>query len=222
MKNLISGLCIFLISCTFVGCIDIVEEISMNKKGSGTYKINIDFTDFMAQMEGMSAFDTTGQMLVQIQRSLDSVFSVKAEEYKKIEGVKNVGLDKTKKSIYNISFDFSDVAALNKVMALDAKEKPENTTIYSWEKGKLKRNSQGLAALGGVGDLTGSGIDIESMKGYLEKLTFKVIVKLPGKIKEIDNKSALTAQDKTGFTIDTNFKELIEKNVDLNYSIKYK
>ena len=60
MKKIIRILIFAAISFTATGCLDIIEEVILNKDGSGTYVSSFDITKLA---DTYSIVDSTGQMM---------------------------------------------------------------------------------------------------------------------------------------------------------------
>ncbi len=216
----IFGFLLLLSSLTLTGCLEILEELTVKKDGSGSFVYRVDAAKMMEQMSAFAAMDTTGEMIPKMKHSLDSTFMSQWEKYKEIKGISNIKVDTSTEYVYKVSFDFVDFAALNAARNLE--QKPENQNAYAFEKGKIIRKNN-------IGDmpanLTGENSDEESSamaKQMLAEMKYTLIFHLPNKVKEVTNKAAVIADDKTTVTLETNLGDVIEKKTEIGLEINYK
>lgn len=125
-------------SMALTGCLHILEEVTFKSNGSGTYKMTLDMSEIKNTMEmfkGMGADSLSGDStgvtvssagagedpgMSQMGQQLSSV----AQTLKSVEGLNNVTeINDTASFKFGYSFDFVDVAALNKAMKVINKEK---------------------------------------------------------------------------------------------------
>ena len=126
-------------SMALTGCLHIVEEVSFNKSGAGTYQLTLDMSELKGMMDMMknmapdsSATDSTGlgdmmgggalpdNSMSQLGEELTGV----AKSLKGIPGISNIQeMNDTTELKFGYSFDFTNVEALNKAMKIINKEK---------------------------------------------------------------------------------------------------
>ena len=201
----------------FVGCLDIVEELTVNKDGSGHYVSTLDAVKMSEQMALFASMDSTGEMIPKMKNTMDSSFLVTSLAIKEIKGISNFNLDTSKAYVYIISYDFKDIETLNK--ALGAGKGAEQQKIYAWEKGKITRKDVPLS----VGDLNlQDDSQKEMMKGFMADMKYKVIYNLPGKVKNATNKSFVLSEDKKILKLDTNFSDIMDGKIKLGGEVSYK
>lgn len=218
MKKLLMILVAATFTMSFVGCLDIMEEITVNKDGSGHYVSTIDAAKMSEQISMLAAMDSTGEMIPKFKYSMDSTFVSTADATKKMSGISNYKLDTSKPFFYVISYDFKDVKSLNDAIGKDKKAAQQG--MYAWEKGKITRNDVPFD-LGGMGDMGGSE-NKEMMKGFMQDMKYKVIINLPGKAKDVSNKSFTLSEDKKVVTLETNFADIMDGKVKVGSEVKYK
>jgi hypothetical protein len=203
----------------FVGCLDITEELTVNKDGSGHYVSTIDALKMSEQMTMFAAMDTTGEMIPKMKYTMDSSFLATTQLTKDIKGITNIKLDTSKSFVYIISYDFKDIESLNK--ALGAGKTADSQNTFAWEKGKITRKEVPLSL--GMGDMNlQDDSQKEMMKGFMADMKYKVIYNLPGKVKNASNKSFVLSEDKKVLKLDTNFGEIMEGKIKLGGEVSYK
>jgi hypothetical protein len=217
MNKLFLLVCSIVCLFSFVGCLDIAEELTMKNDGSGHYVSTIDAVKMSEQMAMVAAMDTTGEMVPKMKYSMDSSFLATAKDAKKIEGITNYTLDTSKAWVYIISFDFKNVAALNK--AVGAGKASSQQDLYAWEKGKITRKDVPLS----FGEMNmEDDSQKEMMKGFMKDMKYTVTFNVPSKVKETTNKSFVVAADKKSIKLDCTFLDIMEGKIKLGNSVSYK
>ena len=218
MKKLFQYLLLAATVMTMSACFEIMEEVTVNKDGSGKYVSTIDATKMSEQMQMLAAFDTTGEMIPKLKYSLDSTFSVSLGKYKTVKGISNVKIDTSTPYIYKVTMDFKDVVALNEAINLDKKSE-EMKNLYAWKKGKLTRKDFAL-------NLDEMKMEDESQKemakSMLEGMKYTIIFNFPGKVKSISNKEAKLSDDKKTVTLACSLLDVMDKKVNLGNEVTYK
>lgn len=139
MKKIIRILLFAVLGFTATGCLDIIEEINLNKDGSGTYITAYDITK-LADTYG--TLDSTGQSIKDTKKTLDSTFEVLKNKIASLNGVSAAYLDKSEKNVTKLRLNFTNINVLNKVLDQDKQDAGEKN-LYSQSKGKLARKDGG-------------------------------------------------------------------------------
>lgn len=216
MKKIIRILIFAAISFTATGCLDIIEEVILNKDGSGTYVSSFDITKLA---DTYSIVDSTGQMMKGTKKTLDSTFEVLKNKIISINGVSAAYLDKSEKNVIKLRLNFTDINVLNKVLDQD-KEDVGEKNLYSQSKGKLTRKEGGINSL--IGDIGGHGEEDKSMMSpFLADMKYRIIYHLPAAIKKMTNEDATLSNDKKTVTLEVTVEDVKEKRKTLSNEIKY-
>ena len=202
----------------FSSCFDITEELTLNKDGSGFFKVTIDALKVKAQLQSLSSFDSTGNLVQKQKFSLDSSFELIIKSYSTISGVSNLTLDTSVPYLYKISMNFSTINALNTALSLGKKNDSQN--LYMWKKGELSRGTLPLF-VNSMGD-GNSYNDLENIKDFINGIKYTTITNLPNKIKKNSNDNAIISSNKTIVTLGLDLYELLNKTSFLTNYIKYK
>jgi hypothetical protein len=239
--NKVTILVLLAISFFFTSCLDVVEEIYLNKDGSGKYTVTIDMSglfadDFMksmiqsslAEQEGMNLSDGFPEMDTVIyfkdlpadQKGSDPAFWNKVTS--------NIVMsDKQGKFITSINLNFDKASDI--------------TYLYQ----NLDRMGEGNAQLGGLageGGVLPSGVvytlaknvigrksakveaaegeEMEMMKMFLGSATHRVVYNLPGNAKKVTIPGAVV-KGKT-VTVEAPLVDVMEGNAKLDGTIKFK
>lgn len=234
MKRLISGLCL-LTTLIFAGCFDIKEEIFLEKNGSGKYITTIDMTQLKDMLEMLKTMmpDSVKESTDELKglNSMDSIQNI-WKDIDKVAGVTDVKRIKKADMIYEISFRFADIKALN--TAMTKKSKSEDSVkvsgdFYSFSAGQFACND---TSFGGMGDLMkgmnggignegdSTAMALNMMKGLMGDMKYTSIYHLPGKVNSFSNKNAKLSEDGKTITLEINLSET-EKEQSLKNTIRY-
>lgn len=231
-------------SMMFTGCFNIVEEVFLNKNGSGKYHITMDmsglFTDpFMKEMFGEALKQQQGTDIKNFMEK-DSVIYFKnlpqsdelaADEKKIVENMlMRMTMSESKKQmLIKIEMDFEtidDIAKMSEVMQKIGADDAlggglptggilsGNSGTFSWKKGLLKR----LPTT--INNETQTNENMEMIKMFLGTATYKTIYHLPGKVKKTDIANAQV--DGNTVTIDNKMLDLIDGKAKVDGAIKFK
>ncbi|MEM6347095.1 MAG: hypothetical protein AAF927_24690, partial [Bacteroidota bacterium] len=185
-------------------CLEIEEEVSLNKDGSGSYLMSIDMSEVMGMLQGMmgdneEALDQAGM------GKMDSTLQETANKLRELDGI-----SKVKHSVegfrFSIGYDFSSLAVLNKaqsegnISALGTGLDPSmagGAENFSLAKRTFTRAAAPMDDLmeGMDEDEAGS---IEMVKMFLGEASYKMTYRMPGKVKSVSNElSEIQADGKT-------------------------
>lgn len=118
-------------SMMLTGCLHIVEEVTFRDKGNGNYSMTLDLSEMKNMMDMMKAMspDSTGEGAEEdesITQMGDEISGV-ASMLKGIQGITSVvEINDTANFKFGYSFDFADVAALNRALKVVNKDKYES------------------------------------------------------------------------------------------------
>ncbi|MBK8473414.1 MAG: hypothetical protein IPL33_15425 [Sphingobacteriales bacterium] len=209
--------------CILSSCFTINDHIVFNRDGSGSVKTTVDMSSMM-QMLGMFLPDSLKEDM-----QLDNILNSDLSQYKKIAGISNAKIASDKEYSYTVSYNFSNIKALNQAVALN--EKDSNIpagfgemmkTQYSFKKGKISRNTSIDPS-----HLETEGINIAESKEmfqFMNSPTYNVTYQLPKNVKKIDlkNEKSTAVKDKNTVSISYNLLDFLEaKGEVMNHNIKF-
>lgn len=250
LKNLF--LAILLIGATaLTGCLHIIEEATFHNNGSGSYKMTLDMSelkgmmDMMKGMGGDAAKSETDSTTISDggdytpppteaaaenpMGGLGEQVSGVAASLKGIAGITNiVEINDTSAFNFGYSFDFADVASLNRALKIIGKEKYDSKNEETF-----KFNGKSFERLG-VGDMgaeikkamaENTGDEEESqadmMKMFFADMSYKQIYHFPDrKVKKNNNKLGTIEED--GHTLTINIKPFDEEQQKQKASVATK
>jgi hypothetical protein len=210
-------------SLALTGCLHIIEDVTLRNNGSGTYKMTLDMSEVKGMMEMLktmapdsAATDSTGapvmapsqdNQMAQMGQELSGV----ATTLKGVQGITNV-IEKNDTSGFQFgySFDFVDVAALNRALRIINKEKYDSKTeeIFRLKGKSFERLSSGdigaelkkaLAENEGDSEEAGSA---EMMQMFFADMTYKQVYHFPDRtVKKSTNELSEVTDDGHTLTI---------------------
>lgn len=217
-------------SLAFTGCLHIIEEATFRNNGSGTYQMTLDMSEMKGMMdmfksmgdeapkkEGAEgeASDEAPDMgaapdngITQMGSELSSV----AQSLKNVVGLSNINeISDTSAFRFGYSFDFADVAALNRAMKIINKEKYDSKVeeVFRFKNGNFERltsadlGEQMKKQLAESEESDESGtVDADMLKTFFADMTYKQIYHFPdSKIKKSTNTLSEISQDGHSLTI---------------------
>lgn len=225
-----------ILSLSLTSCIDFLEEMTINKDGSGSYFMEINMEKAMEKLAAMMPEDKRAEMKDKgflkedDVREIDSLSQVLKENI----GVQNFQF-KNEGLAIQFSFDFDNIS-----QAYEAME-----TMYNQEEGAP---APGLGNMGnsvmnleqngrkyifnrftpekGDSDDTGEEDPMDNigamMGSMMEGGTYESIIHFPSKVKVSGNKQASLSKDKKTVIIRTDLKELLENQNVGDFKASYK
>lgn len=224
MRNLLWSL-VAAAALLLTSCLDIVEEVTLNKDGSGKYKMSMDMSEMMQMMmtympdsikETMDEKDMMDSLATMSNsQEMDSVVEV----LEAIEGISNAE-NKMEGFVMIISYDFANIESLNLASsqgAFTAKQgiKPAS---YTWKKGRFGRTYN-------KADLAGDEETEEAMamaKMMMQDATFTTLYNFPGKVKKFSNEDAQLENGKRTLRLETSFGEILDDPALMSNEIQFK
>lgn len=195
---------------SLVSCVEIIDDISMNSDGSGTFKYVVNLSGSKVKVNSVLALDSLDGRRVP---SIEEIKNIIAEYKVKLadkEGISNVKVETDFDNfILRFQCDFSNVLALQKAIREIVIEKDKSEDLkeinhiwLSWDGTKLTRSVPSLTT-----ETTKKfkGEDIEALK----KGSYSTITRFDRQIEKSENPLAVIAPSKLACRIKTNPYELI-------------
>ncbi|MFT6936354.1 MAG: hypothetical protein ACJA1N_000650 [Saprospiraceae bacterium] len=245
-------LVIVAITIMATSCISIIEELTLNKDGSGTFSYTIDITALMelgVMDQARSMTEEIGDDKIEVDTVMNAYLTMEAngqlEDMEKPEFWKKVRLISKiseKEKVGNISFilDF---------------DKIEEVDFFLKNLSKLLETDETAEMLGSMGLIGNSGAGSpftfkkklfsksltrakqessselskvmeeeggEMMKMMLQGAEYTTVVNLPGKTKKVSNAKSITSNDDKTVTLSVDLLDYLEGKADLSNNIKFK
>ena len=240
MKNLKNLFLVFFAagSLLLTGCLHIVEEVTFQKDGKGSYKMMLDMSELKGMMDMFKnmAPDSTavaegetppaaeggGNEMVQMGEQLSGVSS----SLKNVEGITNVvEINDTTNFQFGYTFNFTSVDALNKAIKVINKEKYDSKVedVFKFSGKSFERLAESdlgeelkkALSEGEDEDMEGNA---EMMKMFFADMTYKQIYHFPDReIKKSTNELSEVGDD--GHTLTITLKPFDEEQQKKKQSV---
>ncbi|NPD44461.1 MULTISPECIES: hypothetical protein [unclassified Lentimicrobium] len=212
MRKLLFSIAIIFISLSLTSCIDLVEEVTINKDLSGKYEMYLETSGFGGMMSQMGGVPEVPQ----IQELDEKLRLLKAQP-----GISNIKKDLNAKQLkFNISFDFADEKSLNNALYALAEIKPN---MFLKKFIKIKKNrvirpnlSPYLERLLEEQELS-EQLPSEDMLNYVN---YKFIVNTPKEVRNTSGNRAMVQSNKTTVISSYSFRELLINKENIYLKIK--
>jgi len=199
----------------FNGCIEIVEEITLNKDQSGTVSFYMDLGSLGGMAMNMGEAYMQGSLLDQIKKLPETAAGI----LKGVNGLSNITPVTNKKGLYSVSFDFKNSKQLNQAIykLFDVKKRFYEPNYVRITKKKLvKKNYAPILRL--------------FLKKYVAQIKDTSILKLvayrstfifPNAVKRFSNKKAVLSADKKTLNFICTVEELLSSGMNIGNKVKY-
>jgi len=201
------------------GCLHIVEEVTFKDKGAGNYALTLDMSEvkgMMDMLKTMSPDSTGGEVPSEAEQDnsmaqMGQEISGVASTLKGIQGITNVvELNDTAAFKFGYSFDFADIAALNRALKVVNKDKYDSKVeeVFRFNGKSFERLSAGdmgaeiKKALSESEGEDGGEEAMDMMKMMFADMSYKQIYHFPDReIKKSSNELAELSDNNHTMTI---------------------
>lgn len=211
------------------GCINITEEVFLEKNGSGKYVMTLDMEKMMEMMDMLKSFApdsaTAGKELDG--SAMDSLVNTMGGDLSAVPGITEFKKEKQGKSTVVVSFRFRDIQALNDAMRKRNEKSSNKEDLYAFSKGSFEfRDTTNFGLNDAMKELNNAGSDslqaaMEMVRAMMGDMTYTTIYHLPGKVKNISNKDAVISADGKTVTLKVNMMDR-QKAMSLRNKVSYK
>lgn len=197
-KRIFVHLLVITMAFSLTSCFHMAEEIFFRKNGSGTYKFTLDMSKVANMMEMMG---TNNEEMDQAMSEMTLEFEKSVDKMTQLEGLSNVQMNMDKKTlVFTTSYDFDDLAALNRGMNQFFNSNREGhidpIEFFSYSRGKLIRSDKDLmgdALTEAMNDDTQVDIDMSTV---FADVYFETTLKFERGYKNVSNEAYATPDKK--------------------------
>jgi len=213
MKKLL--LLIFASMFLFSGCIEIIEEMTINPDKSGTVSFNMDLGTLGGLAINMGEKYMQSSMLDQIKKMPETI----AGMLKGIDGLSNIKPITNKKGMYSVSFDFKNAKQLNEAIykLLDVKKHFFEPNYLRLTKSKLVKKNYAPELRFYINKYRDQLKD----KNVLNFISYKSIFHFPEEVKRFSNKKYTLSSDKKTLEFKCTLEELLSEKANIGNRVKY-
>jgi hypothetical protein len=175
-------------------CISIIEKFIFNKNGGGQYSFTLDMSELSDMIKAMGTDEDTS--ITSIVKNLEK----RSLEFDAISGISNTKLNNDQETAeINLTFDFSDIDALNKAINEFFKDEgsfAKQEVYFSKDKNKITRS-----AIDKLGTLLSDGDEVDEDSIYMLKMMMseafiKTIMEFDSDVKSVNNNAYEVSSNK--------------------------
>ena len=199
----------------FSGCIEIVEEVTINPDRSGSVSFNMDLGTIGGLAMNMGEKYMQSSMLDQIKNLPEKVAGI----LKGINGLSNIKSVTNKKGLYSVSFDFKNAKQLNTSIykLFDVKKKFFEPDYLRLNKRKfVKKNYAPALRL-----IVNKYQDQLKDKSILKIVSYKSVFHFPQEVKNFSNKNYTLSSDKKTLEFKCTLDDLLSEKTNIGNKVRY-
>lgn len=199
----------------FSGCIDIVEEITLNPDQSGNVAFYADLGAIGGLAMNLGKTYMQGTLLDQLKDLPETTAGI----LKGVPGLTNIKTVTNKKGLYSVSFDFKNSKQLNQAIykLFDVKKRWYEPNYVRITKKKIVKKNYAPVLRFFLKKYKDQVKDV----AILKSVNYKAIFHFPKEVKRFSNKKSTLSSDKKSLEFKCTIDELINTNVNIGNKIKY-
>lgn len=206
---------------TLSSCIEIIDDLTLNADGSGTFKYNVNLSSSKVKVNSILALDSLDgkrvPSLEEIKQRIDKI----AQELRAQPGITQVVVDADYSDfILRLSFDFTSLNALQDgvkaVIRLESGDKPLNQMDHEWvsfDENTLRRSIPQLK-------VTQSKQLDDADRELLKKGSYTAITRFGKEIESFSNEQAMLSKNLKAVLLRTDPYSLMQDPTLLDNTIK--
>ncbi|MDX1445439.1 hypothetical protein [Lishizhenia sp.] len=204
MYKKLSLLALFSFLFLLTSCFELIEDLTLNKNGSGSLKVKLNMSASATKLKGIMALDSLDGKRVPSKTDILDTLEKYKDLLEKEPGISGVTASMDfDYFVFNLSLKFDSIVALEHVVEKYAKEEGDYAWM-SWEKGVFQRKS--MAMLNPV---------IKKIKAKdrekLKEASYVSITRFPdGEVTEMSNPGAILAANKKAVMQRFNVWEILD------------
>jgi hypothetical protein len=208
------------------GCINITEEVFLEKDGSGKYVMTLDMEKMMEMMEMAKAFAPDSLQDQSLDLNMMDSLENAMGDLSTVPGITEFTKGKKDKNTYEISFRFKDIRALNEAMRKRNQKATATEDAYAFNPGTFEfRDTTSFGLNNIMKELDQSQTDsvmaaMEMMRTIMGDMTYNTIYHFPGKVTNFTNKNATLDPDGKTLRLQVNLFDK-ENSITLRNKVSY-
>lgn len=222
MKYLLSFFA-FTILMSLTSCIEIIDDLSINEDGSGTFKYTVNISSSKVKLSSYLALDSLDGKKVP---SLDEIklhINEVVESLRTQEGISNLTIESNYTDfIFKLKLDFNSVANLQAAIKAVAKENSENRVLEELDHNWLNNSKESLSrSIPKMSIERAKNMSDEEIS-LLKQGSYTSITRFEQEVDRFDNKNAVLAKNKKAVMVRTDAYSLTQKTQLLDNTIYLK
>ena len=210
-----------LIAFSYISCFEIVEEVSLNDDGTGSFNLTINMSQSRMQINSMLLLDSiNGRPVPKITDFKEAIIRVKTE-LKRDSSISNIKIiENWEDYIFSISGDFKNVNALNKAIKnINTIFTPKGYTPQIYDNFKYENNVfERLYSYNLINEYNALG---EKDKNVFKNAKYTTIYRFNSPVKSYSNTDALKSKSGKAIMLKVNVRELVTNKKTIKNTIKF-
>jgi hypothetical protein len=199
---------LFLLSFLFVGCFDIIEELTINDDGSGSFEYTLNMSQSRKKLNSIRQLDSFRNFHIPTQVELDASINDGLSILKASSGIHNVRIQKDyTEYIFHLTLDFDTITDLNtaiqKIYSGMADRALPFLASFDYQGSSYERKSN-FHSSGAFQNLNPQNRKILSTSTYIN------IVRFPSEVKAVLNTRAKLSGNKKAVFLKSNLLDLVD------------
>lgn len=222
MKYLFSFLAIGLLF-SFTSCIEIIDDLSINEDGSGTFKYTVNISSSKVKLNSYLALDSLDGKKVPSLNEIKEHVNEVVSSLENQEGISNLSIESNYSDfIFKLKLDFNSVKELQAAIKAVAQENSKNKLLEELNHNWLSYSNESLVR-------SIPKMNIERAKNMsseeitlLKEGTYTSITRFENEVTRFDNNKAVLAKNKKAVMVRTDMYSLSQKTQLLDNTIYLK
>jgi hypothetical protein len=222
MKYLFSFLAFGLLF-SFTSCIEIIDDLSINEDGSGTFKYTVNISSSKVKLNSYIALDSLDGKRVPSLDEIKGYVDEVVTSLKRQEGISNLTIESNYSDfIFKLKLDFNSVQDLQAAIKAVAQENSKKRYLEELNHSWLSYKSESLVrSIPKMNIARAQNLSAEEIK-LLKEGSYTSITRFANEVTRFDNSNAILAKNKKAVMVRTDTYSLSQKTQLLDNTIYLK
>lgn len=222
MKYLFSFLAFGLLF-SFTSCIEIIDDLSINEDGSGTFKYTVNISSSKVKLNSYLALDSLDGKRVPSLDEIKGYVDEVVTSLKSQEGISNLTIESNYSDfIFKLKLDFNSVKDLQAAIKAVAQENSKKRYLEELNHSWLSYTSESLVrSIPKMNIERAKKLSAEEIK-LLKEGSYTSITRFANEVTRFDNSNAILAKNKKAVMVRTDTYSLSQKTQLLDNTIYLK
>jgi hypothetical protein len=198
---------------SFTSCIEIIDDLSINEDGSGTFKYTVNLSSSKVKLNSYLALDSLDGKRVPSLEEIKGYVNDVVSSLKSQEGISNLSIESNYSDfIFKLSLDFNSVdelqAAIKAVAQENSKKRYLEELNHNWLDYSGNKLSRSIPKM----NIERANRLSEEETKLLKEGTYTSITRFEREVDRSDNAKAVLAKNKKAVMVRTDTYSLTQKN----------
>lgn len=222
MKYLFSLFAIGLLF-SFTSCIEIIDDLAINKDGTGTFKYTVNISSSKVKLNSYLALDSLNGKRVPSLDEIKGYVDDVVTSLKNQEGISNLTIESNYSDfIFKLKLDFNSVENLQSAIKAVAQENSKKRYLEELNHNWLNYSTESLArSIPKMNIERAKNLSSDEIK-LLKEGTYTSITRFDNEVERFDNSNAILAKNKKAVMVRTDAYSLSQQTQLLDNTIYLK